>query len=234
VKVAAIVPVSLSGGDGMALSILAGKPLLGHVCDRLAMVEQLATLLIVTTTAGADDPIEAFCAARGVACFRSMMEDELGRVLAALKSIEAKAAAIIRPNAPLIDPAIVTHVVNLVEMTDGMLDYIGTDLTPTYPRGMEVEAFTRAALDDADHRCIDPLERGSAGLFLRRNSRLYRLLGVSAPEALQRPDLRLDVDGEAALAGLESLLSHFAGRPDFSLGEMIAVLEAGPAARSPD
>lgn len=233
-KVTAVIPVTLASagadkelddGASLALTELAGKPLLGHVCDRLARVARLESLIVVTTAASADDPIEAFCHGWGVACFRSPRGDELGRVLDALKSIEAKAGAIVRTNAPLIDPSIVDHVVDLVEMTDGMLDYIGTDLAQTYPRGMEVEAFTRAALEDADHRC-EAQERSSATLYLRRNSRLYRLLGVKAPDDLQRPALRLDIRGAADLARLEPLLRHFAGRGDFSLGEIIAFLDA--------
>lgn len=236
-KVAAFIPVSLHsisagmasgsvGGASLVLSELAGAPLLGHVCARLALVTRLQNLTVVTTAAAADDSIAGFCNERGLTCFRSTQDDELGRVLAALKSIEAKAGVIVRANAPFIDPVIIDHVANLVEMTDGMLDYIGTDLAQTYPRGMEVEAFTRAALEDADRRCGDPAERSSATLYLRGNSRLYRLLGVKAPEALQRPDLRLAVEAEADFSRLEPLRQHFAGRDDFSLEEIIAVLDA--------
>ncbi|MHB8885123.1 MAG: cytidylyltransferase domain-containing protein [Methylovirgula sp.] len=238
-QVAALIPVSLhaasadsepghGGGNSLVLTELAGEPLLGRVCTRLAQVARLGNLTVVTTAGAADDDIAHFCNDRGLTCFRSTQEDELGRVLAALKSLEAKAAVTVRANAPLVDPAIIDHVANLVEMTDGMLDYIGTDLAQTYPRGMEVEAFTRAALEDADRRCGDPAERESAALYLRRNSRLYRLLGVKAPEPLQRPEVRFDVESAADIARLELLLRHFAGRIDFGLEEMLAAFDAHP------
>lgn len=238
-QVAALIPVSLRAAtadsepghcdrNSLVLSELAGEPLLGRIGARLAQVARLESLTVVTSAATADDGIAHFCNDRGLTCFRSTQQDELGRVLAALKFLEAKAAVCVRANAPLIDPAIIDHVANLVEMTDGMLDYIGTDLAQTYPRGMEVEAFTRAALEDADGRCGDPAERNSAALYLRRNSRLYRLLGVKAPEPLQRPDVRFDVESAADIARLESLLRHFAGRINFSLEDMIAVLDAHP------
>lgn len=231
-KVAALVPVSFAQSDTLALHRLAGRPLLSHLCARLAGVERLAMILIVTSTDACDDRLESFCRSESLACHRGAEFDELGRVLAAMKAIDIKAAAIVRPNAPLIDPAIVDQVATLMEMTDGMVDYIGTDLSGTYPRGMEVEAFTRAALDDADRRCLDPEERAAAGLYLRRNSRLYRLLAVKAPDGLQRPDLRFDISDAADIPRLEALLPsqtlspETAERPLLGLEDMIARLDA--------
>jgi spore coat polysaccharide biosynthesis protein SpsF len=230
-KVAALVPVSFSDtGTCLALHDLAGKPLIGHVMDRLARVSRLEYVLVVTSNAPADDPIANFCQARGAQSFRSDKPDELGRVLAALKATETKAAALIRPSAPLIDPGVVDQVVNLVEMTDGMLDYVGTDLSQTYPRGMEVEGFTRAALEDADHRCLDAAERASAALYLKRNSRLYRLLAVTAPEALARPDLNLAVATDADLPRLESMIRRGLTAGDLSLAELILAADTAPPA----
>jgi spore coat polysaccharide biosynthesis protein SpsF len=227
-QVAAVVPVTLADSGALALTEIAGKPALQHVLERIARVERLSGRYVVTTADAADDPVDAFCAATGTPCIRGTQADELGRVLAALKSIDAKAAAILRPTAPLIDPAIIDHVVNLIEMTDGMVDYVGTDLAPTYPRGMEVEAFTRAALDDADRRCLDPIERASATHYLRHNSRLYRLLGVKAPEEVARADLSLDVSKGADFSLMESGLIYFSGRPNASLADIIAFIDSHP------
>lgn len=229
-KVTAIVPACLAG-DGrnvLLLREICGEPVLGHVLDRLQLVERLDRIIVATTTAGVDDPIEVYCRTREIACFRGTetAENQLGLVLAALKSVGAKAGAIIDGGSPLIDPAIVDHVVNLIEMTDGMLDFVGNDLAPTYPRGMAAEAFTVPALEDADRRCADPQTRREATLYLRRNSRLYRLLGVKAEGDLDRPDLALDVTREADMDFVTSILRHFDGRIDFSLREIIAYVDA--------
>ncbi len=149
----------------------------------------------------------------------------LGRLFAALKAEGATAGTVIAADAPLVDPATIDHVVNLIRLTDGMVDWIGTSLTKSYPRGQEVEAFTLAALDDSNRRCLDPAERRGGTTYLRSNSRLYRLLSVTAPAEQHRPDLDLSLT-PATRPVIAAILDHFAGREDFGLTEIIAFLDA--------
>ncbi len=204
---------------------VAGKPLLAHALDRVARVDKLDGVAVVATDAPGDDVIATFCKARGTACFRGDPDDGLGRLFAALKAEEATAGAVISADAPLVDPATIDHVVNLIRLTDGMVDWIGTSLTKSYPRGMEVEAFTLAALDDSNRRCLDAAERREGTAYLRSNSRLYRLLSVTAPVEQHRPDLDLALS-PATLPTIAAIIEHFAGRNDFRLTEIIAFLDA--------
>jgi spore coat polysaccharide biosynthesis protein SpsF len=128
-------------------------------------------------------------------------------------------------NAALVDPAIVDHVANLIRMTDGMIDWIGTPLTQSYPKGMEVEAFTTAALEDSNHRCFDMVERREGTAHLCANSRLYRLLSVTASVEHHRPELDLSATQET-MPLVDTVLQHFAGHENFGLTDMIAFLDA--------
>jgi spore coat polysaccharide biosynthesis protein SpsF len=204
---------------------VAGKPLLAHALDRVARVDKLDAIAVAVTDAPADDAVVQFCKERGIACFRGNAEDGLGRLLAAFKAQEATAGVVISADALLVDPATVDHVANLIRMTDGMIDWIGTPLTHSYPRGMEVEAFTVAALDDSNRRCVDPNERREGTTHLRTNSRHYRLLSVTAPAEEHRPDLDMSATQET-MPVVEAILGHFSGRDDYGLTEMIAFLDA--------
>jgi len=229
-NVAAVVPVEM-GAAGLPLADLAGQPLIGHVLDRLATVDKLASIMVVTTTAAGDDAIAAYCALRSTPCFRGDPENALSRILSALKSTQAKGCALVSPFAPLIDRAIIDHIVNLLQMTDGMLDWVGTQLTPSYPQGMDVEAFTHAALEDADRRCADRETRREPALYLRQNSKLYRLLSVKAAPDLTRPDLRLGAEDPRDWPLLASVLRHFSGKADIGLADIFRFLDAqAPAA----
>lgn len=228
-SVVAIVPAVLGGAGpngARLLEDILGAPVFAHIAARVALVARLAHLVVATTLHASDDPVDAACRARGIACFRADVEADnaLGLVLAALKATSAKAGVIVRSDSPLIDPAIVDRVVTLVEMTDGMVDFVGNTLARTCPRGMEVEAVTAAALEDADRRCADPADRRDPTLYLRRSSRLYRLLGVAAEGDLVRPDLDLSCEMDSET--VTTVLRHFAGRTDFSLREIIACLDA--------
>jgi spore coat polysaccharide biosynthesis protein SpsF len=131
----------------------------------------------------------------------------------------------------LIDPLIIDQVANLVEMTDGMLDWVGTNLSPVYPGGMDVEGFTLAALEDSDRRCADPAVRAQGTLYIRQNSRLYRILSIKTTPELNRPDLSFRVEKEEDLTAIAAIVRNFHDRNDYSLSEIIAFKE-GAAAKS--
>jgi spore coat polysaccharide biosynthesis protein SpsF len=233
-KVAAVLPVILSRDEAVSLVLdrkIAGRLALDHLLARVARVDQLSGIVVATTSRASDDAVEAFCRARGIACSRGAedaAENQLGLVLAASRSIGAGAALLVRADSPLIDPAILRRVVDLVLMTDGMLDFVGTTLAQSYPRGMDVEAVTVAALEDADRRCADSAPRGDAAAYPRETSRLYRLLTVTAEEGLARPDLGFDLRSDADCEAIAKILDRFDGRSDIPLGEIIAFVDGRP------
>lgn len=225
-KVVALVTTGLRStiGSDALLREVGGKPLLAHALARVGRVDKLDAIAVVATHSPGDDGIERFCKSRGMSCFRGSPEDGLGRLLEALKAQAATAAVVVSADAPLVDPATIDHVTNLIRLTDGMVDWIGTPLTKSYPRGMEVEAFTVAALDDSNRRCLDPDERRDGTTYLRTNSKLYRLLSVTAPAEQHRPELDFSVT-PANMPTVEAVIRHFAGREDYGLTEMIAFID---------
>jgi spore coat polysaccharide biosynthesis protein SpsF len=227
-NVVAVIPASVEPDGQEGASVLApvhGQPLLGHVIGRLAQVDKLAGIVVTTSDDAADKALEDYCAERGTVCVKGARHDLIGRLLSALEGAGAKGGVMVEGRCPLIDPAIVDHVVNLVQMTDGMLDWVGNTAAPSYPQGMEIDGFTAAALKEADRRCAEPEVRRQGPAFLRQNPRLYRLLSVTAPSELQRPEIKLRADGPEDLARIESILHHFGARTDFSLGEILGFLD---------
>jgi spore coat polysaccharide biosynthesis protein SpsF len=227
-NVVAIVPATLTA-DGTGpnpMTQVHGQPLLGHVLDRLERVDKLARIVVTTSDDPAEEMLIDYCTARETICLKGPRDDLMGRVLSALTSTGAKGGVMVDGCSPLIDPAIVDHVVNLLQMTDGMLDWVGNTHSPaTYPQGMEIDGFTTAAITESDKRCGDVEERRQGPAFLRQNSRIYRLLAVSAPKELERPQINLKVTGPGDLPRIESVLAHFGSRTDYSLAEILAFVD---------
>ena len=46
---------------GKVLKELSGKPVLGHIIDRLRLCQHIDRILVATTTNGLDDPVADFC-----------------------------------------------------------------------------------------------------------------------------------------------------------------------------
>ena len=227
---AAIVNVRMGSTrlPGKAMRSICGKPLLHHLLERLSLAKSLDQVVVATSTLPANDAIEAFCASLDIACFRGSEDDVLSRTLGALRSVGAGIGVVVFGDGPLIDPAIVDHMVASYIGVNPRCDFVGNDLETTYPPGMEVEVFSVSALADADRRCTERDIREHGTLYLRRNPDLYRLLNLEAPTDLRRPDLELEVDTEADLRVMEAVLDHFSGRGDFGLIDVIEFLDAHP------
>ncbi len=213
---------------GKALRRIAGKPLLGHLLDRLALARRLDGVVVATSLRPENNAIADYCGGRGIACFRGDEGDVLGRVLGALQSRGATIGVEVFGDGPLIDPAIIDMLVDTFTQSAEPLDFVGNDLVTTWPPGMEVEVFSVAALADAGRRCGDPAVREHGTLFIRQNPALYRLRNIEAPPELRRPDLELEVDTADDLVVVEAALAHFASRRDFTLAELIAFMDANP------
>jgi spore coat polysaccharide biosynthesis protein SpsF (cytidylyltransferase family) len=213
---------------GKALRDVCGKPLLERLLDRLRLAQSLDRIVVATSVRPANDSIESFCKSRQIECFRGSEDDVLSRLLGALTAAGATTGVVVFGDGPLVDPAIIDQVVGEYRRAAPPYHFVGNDLRTTYPPGMEVEVFSVAALADADDKCTDPAIREHGTLYLRLNPGKYRLLNIEAPPQLCRPDLELEVDTAADLQVLEWVTAQFGSRTDFSLGEIIRLLDGQP------
>lgn len=229
-KTAAIVNVRMGSTrlPGKALREICGKPLLQHLLDRVARARMVDQVVVATSSLQSNDPIESFCVERRVQCFRGSETDVLSRTVGALQLAGATVGVITYGDGPLIDPDIIDGIASYYLQAEPPLDFVGNDLTTTYPPGMEVEVFSAMALADANLRCADPAVREHGTLYLRMNPHLYRLANLEAPPGLRRPDLELEIDVEDDLQVVGHILSFFEGRVDFTLAEIIAYLDTHP------
>ncbi|MBF0156152.1 MAG: glycosyltransferase family protein [Magnetococcales bacterium] len=213
---------------GKVMREVAGKPLLGHLLDRLALVRNLTGVVVATSVRPENDPIERYCRERRLPCFRGSEDDVLGRMLGALREQRADVGVEIFGDCPIIDPALVETTIRYFLDHREAFDFVGNDLATTYPPGMEVEVFSVAALERADRETDDPAIREHGTFQIRRNPGLYRLKNLEAPAELHRPEMELEVDTEEDFQVISQILNHFSDRPHTSLAEIIAYMEAHP------
>lgn len=132
---------------GKVLLPLAGTPVLRHVVDRVRAAGVFADVIVATTVGAIDDPIAAACTTWGVTCFRGAEANVLERYGLAAAAGDADAVMRITADCPLIDPDVLAAMVGRFVAAAPAIDLLTNARARTYPRGLDAELFSRAALD---------------------------------------------------------------------------------------
>lgn len=213
---------------GKVLEMALGRPLLFYLVERLKRCKAIDEFVIATTTNPLDQQIVDFCKKNDAPYYRGSEEDVLGRFWHVAKEYEAEIIVRVCGDCPLIDPAVIDQVITLYKESYPKYDYVSNTLTRTYPRGMDVEVFSFAALESAHQYSSLRNEREHVTPFIYRHPDRYRLGALT-----RTPDsshYRLTLDTKEDLDLIKKLIeANYPKNPYFGLAELIASLESHPS-----
>jgi len=229
-KIVAIIPARMGSSrfPGKIMKVVNGQPLIGHLLDRIERATLVSDVIVATSQLAENKIIYEYCRSRNITCFRGEEDDVLARMIGALDMLDTKIGVVVYGDCPLIDPMIIDQMIRFFNKNIDSYDFVGNDLSTTWPPGMEVEVFSVNALKHAHHQCEDPQIREHGTLFLRQNPQLYRLYNFEAPPEFQRPDLEIEIDLREDLLVIQNILNYFSGQPNFGLAQIIEYLDCHP------
>jgi spore coat polysaccharide biosynthesis protein SpsF len=211
---------------GKVLMDLMGAPVLERCLSRLKRAASLDAIVVATTTLDSDQPLADWCAAHGWACARGSEEDLLDRYYQAALAHQAEVVVRVTSDCPLMDPELVDQVVDEFMARQPRVDYASTRLPQYhYPRGLDTEVMTMAALATAWQEDSNPAWREHVTPYLYFHPERFRLHGVMHPEDLSR--FRLTVDTPEDLELLRLIYAHF-GHDRFTWLQAVELLQAHP------
>jgi spore coat polysaccharide biosynthesis protein SpsF (cytidylyltransferase family) len=200
---------------------LAGRPLIGHIFDRLGRVDDLAGLVLATTADPRNDPLVAFAAEEGAIVYRALAEDDIAERLAGAAAL-AGADAILKVNGdcPLVDPTVLNLLVARFRRAD--VDYVSNKIVWTWPEGLSAEMIAASALFWCDENLKTAEEREFVANWIRDHRDRFRVASVEGPRDLTRHRWTVDTVEDYALMqrifdalyphdplfGLDAVLSH--------------------------
>ena len=225
-KIVAIIQARMGSTrlPGKVMLPLLGKPVLTHVVRRVERARMLDSVVVATTTSCGDDPIVTLGASEGWAVTRGSEQDVLDRYFAAALAHEATHVVRITSDCPLADPTVIDDVVT--ELLASSADYVSNSLEPrTFPRGLDVEAMTFAALQRAHVEDIAPATREHATPYIYRHPEMFRLEAIRLPVDLSAHRWTLDTPEDYELI---RHLYDALGRDDFGWRDALAVAETHP------
>jgi spore coat polysaccharide biosynthesis protein SpsF len=214
---------------GKVLADLAGRPMLRFLLDRLVRA-RVDDVVVATSAEARDDAVADVARAAGVAVVRGSEHDVLDRFVTALDALGARPTDhVVRVTAdcPLTDPALVERVVARHVGTGA--DFTSNTLPRTFPKGLDVEVATVAALRTAHAEAGDGSEREHVMPFLYRRPERFRLANVRNAEPLGHE--RWTVDTADDLERVRAICARMGENPYFGWR---AVLEAVGRAAGPE
>ncbi len=109
---------------------------------------------------------------------------------------------------------------------DEHADYASNVLPRTYPRGLDTEVFTSAALERAWREAREPYEREHVTPYLYEHPEIFRLASLSGD--VDYSHYRWTLDTREDLDLLRAIYSRFDDRDDFRWQDVIALMEREP------
>lgn len=211
---------------GKVLMDLQGHPVLYHVLKRMGEVEN-TELVVATSVAKTDDPLEEFCNKYGVPCYRGSEDNVLQRFYEAAKHYGFDTIVRITSDCPLIDPKVTSSIIAAYETSDcDMVTNGGADPSNrTFPRGMDVSVFSFAALEEANKRAETKSQKEHVTPYLyeykkvlffkqKEDQSQYRLTLDTAQDLELIEKIYAELYEEGKLFYLEDIISLLKRRPE--------------------
>jgi len=209
---------------GKVLMNLGGQSVLARVVRRLRRANSLANIVVATSVSRSDDAVVTECERINLQCFRGSEHDVLDRYHRCAQSSGADVVVRITADCPLIDPELVDMVIKAFLKVP--CDYASNAIVPTYPRGLDVEVFTAAALSRAWQKAMRAYEREHVTPYIYERPELFRLQSIGTDVDYSRYRWTLDTVEDLEL--LREIYARFGSQDDFGWREVLGLMDSEP------
>ncbi len=165
--------MSSSRLPGKVLRPLLGQPMILRQIERLRRCRRLDRIVVATGDHPSDDILAATLAGAGLDLVRGPLEDVLGRFLKVIETLGLTGDMVrLTADCPLADPDVIDACIDL--RREGGFDYASNGQVRTWPRGLDVEAFTVEALQRAGAEAVSDYDREHVTPWLYRPGSPFR------------------------------------------------------------
>ncbi len=158
------------------LEIMAEKPMLWHVVNRLKYSKKIDEIILAIPDTQKNDILEKFAEDNKIKFFRGNEKDVLSRYYEAAKKFKVDIIVRITSDCPLIDPKVVDLVIE--KHLNSGADYTSNIFERTFPRGLDTEVFNFRTLEKVHKESKESYQREGVNEYIYENQRIFHLASV--------------------------------------------------------
>lgn len=209
---------------GKVLMDLGGETVLARVLRRLARASRIDEMVVATTDSANDYEIVSECARLQVSCFRGSEHNVLDRYVKTAEQFRSNLIVRITADCPLVDPEVVDEVVAACITKNVSLSC--NDVPHTFPRGLDVEAFTIEALRRVQDMADEPYQREHVTPLIYERPDIFRTYLVKGDRDLSHIRWTIDTPEDLQLA--RAIYAYFENRDHFGWREALQLVDSTP------
>jgi spore coat polysaccharide biosynthesis protein SpsF len=216
---------------GKVLMDVEGKPMLQRQIERLSAGVGDMPVIVATSEAPSDEPIEALCKRIAIPCFRGSLNDVMLRFILCAKKHCLTHIVRVGGDDPLIDPNCCKELVRLHR--EKPYDFIYASNRDGWPFGCAAELISVTTLERIHAETNEPLFLEHTIPYFFHHPEQFDMLRVRAPAALHRPDWVFTVDYPEDMELVRSVFRELRAEGDyFPLARVIRLIEEKPEIRA--
>ncbi len=163
---------------GKALLDLAGRPLIGHIIDKLRRVQRVSEIVLATTADPRNAPLIAFAESEGIGVFQHPAEDDLaGRFAGVIENWRGDFVLKASGDCPLIDVGVLQRMVD-VALSDHEADFISNRINWSYPLGLSADVISRRAIEWCDRNLTLAEDRELFAAYIRDHADRFKVIPI--------------------------------------------------------
>jgi glutamate-1-semialdehyde 2,1-aminomutase len=224
-KVVAIVQARMGSTrfPSKVMQPILGVPMIEVLLERLGKAKLIDRIVLATSTGAQNDAMAEHVQGLGYRVYRGSENDVLDRYFQAALVSKADIVVRVTGDCPLIDPEVADSVVSALISANA--DYASNVSPPSFPDGLDAEAFTFAALKKAWDEARKPFEREHVTPYLREPGR-FKTINVASADDFSAE--RWTVDEPADLEVIRNVFQHFQPSRSFGWKEVLKLRRTKP------
>ena len=224
-KIVAIIQARMGSTrlPGKVLKKLAGRSVIEILLARLIGSELINEICVATSHNQENDLLCNTINQLGYRVIRGSETNVLERYWDAAEATSADIIVRITGDCPVVDPKLVDKVIQLY--LNGDIDYASNINPPTFPDGLDVEVFSRNALDAAKIGARSDFDREHVTPFIRNGN----FKNLNLKNTRDTSELRLTLDEPEDLLLLQKVFENFSPEIDFNFEKVEDLLMNDPA-----